>query len=129
MKMNPVMHFQIPVEEMPRAQEFYEQVFGWQVQAPPEMEGQYHMAITVPTGETGPTEPGGINGALARECEENPYRAWLVIGVDSVDEHVRKVEAAGGRLVTEKASVMGMGFYAEVEDTEGNLIGLWESVK
>ncbi len=127
MKANPVMHFQVPVEDMGRAQGFYEKVFGWRLEAPPGMEGQYHMAITVPSGECGPTEPGGINGALARRCEENPYQAWLVIGVDSIDEHVKKVEAAGGRLVTGKASVMGMGFYAQVEDTEGNVVGLWES--
>jgi predicted enzyme related to lactoylglutathione lyase len=129
MAMNGVMHFQVPVTNMPRAQKFYERVFGWQIQAPPDMEGQYHMATTVPTGERGPTEPGGINGALSLRREEGQFQAWLVIGVDSIDEHVRKVEAAGGRLVTEKVPVYDMGFYAEVGDTEGNVIGLWETAR
>jgi predicted enzyme related to lactoylglutathione lyase len=127
MKMNPVMHFQIPVAKMARAQEFYEKVFGWHILAPPGMEGQYHLATTVPTGDNGPTEPGGVNGGLAVGGGE--WQAWLVIGVDSIDEHVKKIKAAGGKVVAEKRSVLDMGFYAEVGDTEGNVIGLWESAQ
>jgi predicted enzyme related to lactoylglutathione lyase len=130
MKMNPVMHFQVPVGDMARAQKFYERIFGWQIQAPPEMKGQYHLATTVPTGPDGrPTVPGGINGALSLGQPEGKRHAWLVIVVDSIAEHVKKITAAGGKLLQEKAPVMDMGFYAEVADTEGNTIGLWELAK
>ena len=128
MKMNRVMHFQVPVEDMPGAQKFYEKVFGWQIQAPSGMEGQYHIARTGPSDENGrPSVPGSINGGLALGREE--WRAWLVIGVDSIDEHVKKIKAAGGKLLTEKRPVLGMGFYAEGGDTEGNVLGLWQVLK
>lgn len=130
MKMNPVMHFQVPVDDMARAQRFYERVFGWQINVLPEMKGQYHTASTVPSNEMGrPTTPGGINGALSLRGEGQEDRAWLVIGVDSIDEHVKKIKAAGGKVLVEKRPVFDMGFYAEVADTEGNAIGLWELAK
>ena len=132
MKMNPVVHFQVPVAEMARAQKFYERVFGWKINVIPEMKGQYHVAVTTPANEMGrPTTPGAINGALSVRAPKTEPKghAWLVIAVDSIDEHVKKIKAAGGKLLQEKAPVMDMGFYAEVTDTEGNAVGLWELAK
>jgi predicted enzyme related to lactoylglutathione lyase len=37
------------------------------------------------------------------------------------------VEAAGGKAVTERMPVGDMGFAGYFTDTEGNLIGLWET--
>ena len=45
----------------------------------------------------------------------------------SIDEALRRVEAAGGKTVTEKMPVGEMGFAGYFADTEGNLIGLWEN--
>ncbi len=52
----------------------------------------------------------------------------IVIDVASVDEHIEKVKAAGGSVFRDKMAVGNMGFYAQVKDTEGNIIGLWENV-
>jgi predicted enzyme related to lactoylglutathione lyase len=43
-----------------------------------------------------------------------------------VDTSVKKVEAAGGKVVTPKTPIPGMGAFARVADTEGNVIGLFE---
>ena len=45
----------------------------------------------------------------------------------SVDEALREVEAAGGTAVSARTPVGDMGFTGYFTDTEGNLIGLWES--
>ena len=37
------------------------------------------------------------------------------------------VEAAGGKVVTARTPIPGMGAYARVADTEGNIVGLFES--
>jgi predicted enzyme related to lactoylglutathione lyase len=47
--------------------------------------------------------------------------------VPSVDEAIRKVQAAGGKVVTPNTPIPGMGAYARVADTEGNVIGLFQS--
>ncbi len=51
----------------------------------------------------------------------------LTIGVDSIDEALDKVEASGGKTVEAKQPVGDMGFTAYINDSEGNLIGLWEN--
>ena len=50
-----------------------------------------------------------------------------VIDVDSIDDAFKKVVAAGGTVINEKMAVGEMGFAGYFTDTEGNLIGLWET--
>jgi predicted enzyme related to lactoylglutathione lyase len=46
------------------------------------------------------------------------------IGVTSVDESVKAVEAAGGHCVVPKMPIPGVGWLAYCKDTEGHIIGL-----
>ena len=60
--MEGVNLFNIPVDDMARAKEFFSMTFGWSFMATG-MDGDHHFATTVPMDENGlPTEPGGING-------------------------------------------------------------------
>jgi predicted enzyme related to lactoylglutathione lyase len=120
-----VVHFEIPFENKQRAMNFYAQSFGWQLQDMPEM--NYVMASTVATGpDFRPSEPGAINGGLFQRPNEAPGPV-IYVGVSSVDESVKKVQAAGGKVVTPKTPIPGMGAYARVSDTEGNVVGLFET--
>ena len=122
--MDKVVHFEIPFDNKDRAMKFYTQCFGWQLQDMPDM--NYVMANTVATGpDYRPTELGAINGGLFARPKEAPSPA-LYIGVASVDEAIQKVEAAGGKVVTPKTPIPGMGAYGRITDTEGNVIGLFE---
>jgi predicted enzyme related to lactoylglutathione lyase len=51
----------------------------------------------------------------------------ITIGVDSVDEALKKVEAEGGSTVQPGTAIPNKGAFAYFEDTEGNVIGLWEN--
>jgi hypothetical protein len=51
------------------------------------------------------------------------------VSVPSIDQHLTKIEAAGGRVLKGKTRIEDMGYYAYVSDTEGNLLGLWEDIK
>lgn len=122
-----VVHFEIPFDDGDRARKFYGGTFGWQLAPAPGM--GYTMAMTGPSDpEQGPTELGFINGGMFERSAEFPGKAPnIVIDVPSVDEALRKVEAAGGKTVTEKMPVGDMGFTGYFTDTEGNLMGLWET--
>lgn len=123
--MDKVVHFEIPFENKDRAMGFYSQCFGWQLTDMPAM--SYVMANTVATGpDYRPAEPGAINGGLFQRPKEAPSPV-IYIGVKSVDEAIKKVEAAGGKVVTPKTPIPGMGAYGRVSDTEGNIIGLFEA--
>jgi predicted enzyme related to lactoylglutathione lyase len=53
----------------------------------------------------------------------------LVIDVDSVDDALTRVEQAGGTVVRPKVEMPGMGAYAYFKDTEGNVLGVFESAR
>jgi predicted enzyme related to lactoylglutathione lyase len=77
-----VVHFEIPYDDGDRARNFYKEAFGWQLQEMPGME--YTLVSTGPSGDSGPTEPGFINGGmLARQ--ESPPGPTVVVDVESID--------------------------------------------
>src|SRR5215218_10705173 len=61
-----VVHFEVPFDDGDRARNFYKEAFGWQLMEMPEM--GYTIAMSGPSSDSGPTEPGFINGGmLSRE--------------------------------------------------------------
>ena len=121
-----VVHFEIPFDDGDRARAFYEKAFGWQVISMPEM--GYTLATTGPSGDQGPTEAGFINGGMMQR--EAPFTAPnIVIDVDNIEAALEAVNAAGGTTVSERQAVGEMGFAAYVTDTEGNLVGIWETAQ
>jgi hypothetical protein len=122
-----VVHFEVPADDAERAQNFYRDVFGWELQPIPG--GDYTLVTTGPSSEdTGPTEPGFINGGLQTRSEESSQHPVIVIDVDDIDAALAKIEAAGGAKVTGRMEVMGMGWAAYFTDPEGNVTGLWQSM-
>ena len=119
-----VVHFEIPYDDAGRAREFYGAAFGWEAMELPDQ--SYTIVTTGPSGDAGPTEPGFINGGLFRR-REGFTGPNVVIGVDSVDAALAAVAAAGGTTVSERSAVGDMGFTGYFTDTEGNLVGLWET--
>jgi predicted enzyme related to lactoylglutathione lyase len=51
----------------------------------------------------------------------------ITVGVPSIDDSVKRIEEAGGSVVTPRTEIPGMGAFAYFKDTEGNLLGLWET--
>ncbi|HEX2370882.1 MAG TPA: VOC family protein [Acidimicrobiia bacterium] len=123
--MRKVVHFEIPADDLGRAKEFYGSVFDWQLQ---DMEGMdYTSVTTVPVDDQQiPSEPGAINGGLFPRTEELAVPV-LTVDVDSIDETLSSVEAAGGSVVRSRTEIPGMGAYAYLRDSEGNVVGLWET--
>jgi predicted enzyme related to lactoylglutathione lyase len=124
--MGGVVHFEIPTEDRERANSFYSNAFGWNLSP---MQGMdYTIALTTESDQqTGaPKEPGVINGALFQRSGnlKNPV---ITIDVDDIDAALAQVEQSGGSVVQGKDAVPGMGYYAYFKDTEGNILGLWQT--
>ena len=120
-----VVHFEIPYDDGDRARRFYSETFGWQLQEMPGME--YTLVESGPSGERGPSEPGFINGGMLAREESAAPGPVVVLDVESIDAALATVERAGGAIVVPKQPVGAMGFTAYVKDSEGNVIGLWET--
>jgi predicted enzyme related to lactoylglutathione lyase len=129
MKMNPVVHFEMPAEDRKRMADFYTRVFGWQTQQLGSEMGNYVVVTTTELGENQfPKEPGRINGGFFTRTKDNQYPS-VVIAVDDIKKAMKKVEEAGGKVLGGQApgepdDIPGVGLYASFIDTEGNRVSL-----
>lgn len=123
--MRSVVHFEIPADDVARAKEFYSAVFDWQLQDMPDMDYTIVQTTEVDQNQM-PTTPGSINGGLMRRSQDTPAPV-LTVDVESIDQALKQVQAAGGRVVRERTEIPGMGAYAYFTDPEGNTLGLWEN--
>ncbi len=125
--MDKVVHFEIPVDDIKRAGKFYSVVFGWGIMSVPGMD--YTLVTTTETGEDRmPKQAGAINGGMMKRS--GPIKSPVItVSVKNVDDAVKKIKNNGGKIIMDKFKVGDIGFSAYVEDTEGNLIGVWEDVK
>lgn len=123
--MAKVVHFEIPFDDKERAMKFYSEALGWKLEDMPQMD--YVMASTVDIDENyRPREPGAINGGLFKRPKEAPTPV-VYVGVPSIEQAIRDIERAGGRVVTPYTPIPGMGAFARVSDTEGNVLGLYQA--
>ena len=51
----------------------------------------------------------------------------ITIDVDDIDLALERIGTLGGTTVLPKQEVVGMGFTAYFTDSEGNLMGLWQT--
>ncbi|MCA9751309.1 MAG: VOC family protein [Gemmatimonadetes bacterium] len=117
--MSRVTHFEIPVDDPPRAERFYSDVFGWRFQR---WEGPHDYWLI----STGDSAMPGIDGGMARR--QSPEHALAnTIAVDSLDRAIAGVESHGGSIVMPKAPVPGVGWLAYFRDPEGNVFGMMQA--
>lgn len=124
MYFNPVVWFEIYVQDMPRAQAFYEQVLAKKLDALPMPEGDESglQMLAFPAE----MENGGAGGALVKmEGVPSGGMGTLVyFGCEDCAVEAGRVVAAGGQIFKEKFSIGQYGFCALAHDTEGNMFGL-----
>jgi len=112
---NPFVHIEIRTRDMAKCKGFYEKVFDWQVNEQP----GYGLI------DAGAPPAGGIFPAPP----EVPLGVAVYVGVDRIEDTVKKIEAAGGRIVVPKMEVPGMGWFTTFLDLEGNEMSLWQSME
>ncbi len=127
--MNPVVHFEMPYNNRERMAEFYKSTFGWQTQMLGEEMGNYVLATTTETGECGPKNPGAINGGFYQNKPDWPAQyPSVVIAVDDINESIKKVMTAGGKVLGEPMEIPGVGQYVSFLDTEGNRVSMLQPI-
>jgi len=114
-------HFEQAYDDPEAAAKFYKEVFGWKIEVWNGGEQSYWMVTTGPE-----TELPGINGGFAKKMPNVPTVVNTII-VDDIDDYIKKVEDAGGKLMMPKMAIPGMGFQAYCVDPGGVSIGLYQS--
>ena len=128
-KMNPVVHFEMPYDDRERMAKFYQNAFGWQIQMLGEEMGNYILATTTETDESGPKKPGAINGGFFPKRPDWPAQhPSLVIAVDDIQTAMRQVTEAGGEVLGEPMEIPGVGEYVSFFDPEGNRVSMLQPI-
>jgi len=124
--MNSVVHFEMPFDDRERMAEFYHQAFDWRTEMLGAEMGNYVLARTTDTDDSGhPTVPGAINGGFFQRRTDWPGQyPSVVIAVDDIGKAMKKVAAAGGKVLGQPMEIPGVGQYVSFEDTEGNRVAM-----
>lgn len=121
---NRVIHFEIQADDVQRASKFYRDVFGWEINQimTQEQGGMDYWGLK--TGEDGTP---GINGGLYRRNPNDQIHTFdCTIQIEDIDKSIEDVKKSGGTIITEKAEIPGVGWFAGAKDTEGNKFGLMQ---
>jgi uncharacterized protein len=119
---NNLGRFAINADDVPRARDFYQKVFGWTFEpwGPPNF-------YLIETGEERVRAVGG----LLQERRELVAGSKMIgfectINVDDLDATIRAIESNGGTVIMPKSHIPTVGTVAYFRDTEGNVVGLMQ---
>lgn len=118
----PASYFEIPAHDLKRARRFYAEVVG--IPSQESVVDGYRMALFPDAGD------GRANGALAEGDVYRPGKsgALVYLEVQSIDGVLSRLAAYGCEPLLAKQPADEHGFIAEIEDSEGNRVGLHERV-
>ena len=107
--------FEIPVQDLARAVEFYGTVLGEPLGTMDGPSGPMHVFM----GADGPA------GALASdELTPSEQGVLVYLGCDDIPAALSRAEQAGGAIVQPKTSIGPHGWIGRFTDTEGNAVAL-----
>lgn len=118
-QMNPINWFEIPVNDLDRARDFYGYVFGYELSI--NDLGELKMAW-FPMHQDAP----GATGTLIKADAYTPSHEGSLVyfSVDDIEGTLERVTEKGGVVLNPKMSIGEYGFVAHFEDCEGNRIAL-----
>lgn len=108
-----VAHVRIAVRDLRRAAAFYRALFGWAI-------------VGEGPGELRFRAPGGMRGAFWADGEPSTAGPELYVRVEGLDAAVKRAVALGGARLARPGPGPAGGRMAQVLDTEGNRVCLWE---
>ncbi len=122
MATNPVVWFEIYVQDMARAQKFYEAILRVKLEALGDPNDSTVEMKAFPMDMEGP----GASGALVKmkDFPSGGNSTLVYFSCADCAEEAGRVASSGGRIQREKMAIGEYGFIALAFDTEGNMFGL-----
>lgn len=122
--MNPVVWFEIYVDDMNRAKKFYEAVFQielYELPMPDTMDKGMQM-MSFPSDENSP----GASGSLVKMkgFDAGGNSSLVYFRSDDCSVEGERVTEAGGKIVESKTAIGEFGFMLLATDSEGNMFGI-----
>jgi predicted enzyme related to lactoylglutathione lyase len=109
-----IVHIEIPAKAPKKAQEFYANLFGWEMDAIEDYDFYSFRAENT----------GGAFPAVGEEVK--PGDVTVYIGSEDIEADLAAIEKAGGKRVGELMPVPGYGRLVHFSDPTGNVLALWQ---
>jgi len=119
MKRDAASWFEIAVEDLDRAQAFYENILKTKLQQGGDENCKMGMFPF--------DEENGVGGALSRMegCKPGPGGTMVYLNVEGdLDGVLQRIPDAGGEVIQPRMDISPHGYIGIFKDTEGNVVGL-----
>jgi uncharacterized protein len=119
----PVVHFEVIGKDASKLQQYYSELFGWQIDADNPM--SYGMVAR--EGNVNP-EGIGIGGGVGTGPEGYEGHVTFYVEVPDVEAALAKAESLGGTRVWGPEKIMDQVELGQFNDPEGHMIGVVKSL-
>lgn len=120
---NPIVWFEIYVDDIDRAARFYEAVLGTPLSLMTDPSDQNMKMMSFGMDMSSHGSPGALVQMEGMKAGGSSTIVYFASEDCSVEES--RVEAAGGRIMKPKMDIGKHGFISLCVDTEGNVFGLY----
>ena len=115
----PVVHFEIAGKDGPKLQQYYSELFGWDIDA----KNEFNYGIVA--REDNVNDDGvGIGGGISQGPEGYPGHVTIYVQVPDVEAALAKAESLGGTRTMGPEAVMSDLTIGLFTDPEGHTIGV-----
>jgi predicted enzyme related to lactoylglutathione lyase len=114
----PVVHFEVIGKDGKKLQEYYSELFGWEIDA------NNPMNYGVVKGDDNPSPVPSIGGGVAGGPEGYEGHVTFYVAVPDVDAALAKAENLGGTRIFGPDEVMEGLVIGQFTDPEGHVIGV-----
>ncbi len=127
--MGNLAYFEVPADDLERAKKFYKEVLGWDIKKSEMMEDAPPDYQSVMTGKSVKNTLNG--GGMYKRTKDMPPGTAIVAYavVPDIDKALATAQSLGGKVTMPKMHIKNVGDVAQVKDTEGNTIGIWQMEK
>jgi predicted enzyme related to lactoylglutathione lyase len=115
----PVVHFEVVGKDGAKLQEYYSELFGWEVDA----DNPMNYGMVSREGNLG-RDGVGIGGGVGQGPEGYEGHVTFYIAVPDVEDALQKAESLGGKRVMGPEDIMGQVVLGQFTDPEGHLVGV-----
>ncbi len=115
----PVVHFEIVGKDAKKLQEYYSQLFGWEIDSNNEM----NYGMVARDGNTGP-DGVGIGGGVGGGPEGYGGHVTFYVAVPDVEAALQQAESLGGQRIMGPETIMDRITLGHFKDPEGHLVGV-----
>ena len=115
----PVVHFEVVGKDGTKLQNYYGELFGWEMDA----DNPMNYGMVAREGNLG-RDGVGIGGGVGQGPEGYGGHVTFYVAVPDVEEALQKAESLGGERVMGPEDIMGQVVLGQFKDLEGNMVGV-----